>query len=71
MNSSSQAAADIAQTPYALELRRIQMITEVGAEQNTTIIILMPSDFVTLAKNLNDKLEIKKIDQNLSGQPKQ
>jgi regulator of protease activity HflC (stomatin/prohibitin superfamily) len=66
-----QAAADIAQTPYALELRRMQMITEVGAEQNTTTIILMPSDFVTLAKNLNDKLEIEKIIQNITGQAKQ
>lgn len=43
-------AKQIAENPMALELRRMQMITEVGAEQNTTTIILMPSDFVTLAK---------------------
>lgn len=32
-----------------LELRLIQMISEVGAEQNT-IIMIMPSEFVTMAK---------------------
>ena len=50
------AAGAIATNPAALELRRMQMIAEVGAEQNTTTIILMPSDFVTLAKNLAAKL---------------
>lgn len=33
-----------------LKLRRMQMISEVGAEQNTTTIIMMPSEFVTMAK---------------------
>jgi hypothetical protein len=40
----------------ALELRRMQMISEVGAEQNSTTIILMPSDFVTLAKDISQRL---------------
>jgi len=44
----------IEQNPAALELRRMQMITEVGVEQNTTTIILMPSDFVTLARSISD-----------------
>ena len=43
----------------ALELRRMQMISEVGVEHNTTTIILMPSDFVTLAKTLTDKFGAK------------
>jgi hypothetical protein len=30
----------------------MQMITEVGAEQNTTTIIMMPSEFVTMAESL-------------------
>jgi hypothetical protein len=34
----------------------MQMISEVGAEQNTTTIIMMPSEFVTLAKSLSDSL---------------
>jgi hypothetical protein len=40
------------QNPAGLELRRMQMITEVGAEQNTMTIIMMPSEFVEMARNL-------------------
>jgi regulator of protease activity HflC (stomatin/prohibitin superfamily) len=52
----SQGAKQMAENPVALELRRMQMISEVGAEQNSTTIILMPSDFVTLAHNLSERL---------------
>jgi regulator of protease activity HflC (stomatin/prohibitin superfamily) len=44
-----EAAALIMENPAGLELRRMQMITEVGAEQNTTTIIMMPSEFVSAA----------------------
>ena len=44
-----KAAETIARHPAALELRRMQMIQEVGAEQNTSTIILMPSEFVSAA----------------------
>ena len=44
-----QAAEVIMQNPAGLELRRMQMITEVGAEQNTMTIIMMPSEFVSMA----------------------
>lgn len=37
------------QSPAGLELRRMQMITAVGAEQNTMTIIMMPSEFVAMA----------------------
>ncbi len=47
-----EAAAAIMENPAGLELRRMQMITEVGAEQNTTTIIMMPSEFVSLAHDL-------------------
>jgi len=43
------ASEIIMQNPAGLELRRMQMITEVGAEQNTMTIIMMPSEFVTMA----------------------
>ena len=56
----SDAAEMIARNPVALELRRMQMIAEVGAEQNTTTIIMMPSEFVTLAKSVADSLTAKK-----------
>jgi regulator of protease activity HflC (stomatin/prohibitin superfamily) len=54
--SEKLAAASIqmAANPAALELRRFQMIAEVGAENNSTTVIMIPSDFVTLAKSLND-----------------
>lgn len=48
----AEASVVITQNPIALELRRMQMITEVGAEQNTSTIIMMPSEFVTLADNV-------------------
>ena len=52
----SEAAKEIALNPMSLELRRMQMITEVGAEQNTTTIILMPSEFMNMAQSIADKL---------------
>jgi hypothetical protein len=52
----SLGAQQIAENPMALELRRMQMISEVGAEQNSTTIILLPSDFVTLAKDISQRL---------------
>ncbi len=50
----SAAAAQITANPAALELRRMQMISEVGAENNSTTVIMIPSDFVSLAHGLND-----------------
>jgi len=52
----SEAACEIANNPMSLELRRMQMITEVGAEQNTTTIILIPSEFLNMAQAVADKL---------------
>ncbi len=52
----SAAAAQIMENPAALELRRMQMISEVGAENNSTTVLMIPSDFVSLAQTLNDFL---------------
>jgi regulator of protease activity HflC (stomatin/prohibitin superfamily) len=52
----SMAAAQITANPAALELRRMQMISEVGAENNSTTVLMIPSDFVSLAHTLNDYL---------------
>jgi len=49
-----QAAETIMQSPAGLELRRMQMITEVGAEQNTMTIVMMPSEFVSMARGLGE-----------------
>lgn len=48
------AAMVIMESPAGLELRRMQMITEVGAEQNTTTIVMMPSEFVSMARGLGE-----------------
>ena len=50
----ADAAQQIANNPVAIELRRMQMVTEVGAENNSTTVIMMPSDFVTFAKSFGD-----------------
>lgn len=52
-------ARQLGEHPLALELRRMQMITEVGAEKNSTTIMLMPSDFVTLANGITQFLNRK------------
>jgi regulator of protease activity HflC (stomatin/prohibitin superfamily) len=52
----ANAAEQITQNPLSLELRRMQMISEVGAEQNTTTVIMMPSEFVSVAKGVADYL---------------
>jgi regulator of protease activity HflC (stomatin/prohibitin superfamily) len=53
----SQGARQMADNPVALELRRMQMIAEVGAENNSATIMLIPSDFVHLARTVSDYLE--------------
>jgi regulator of protease activity HflC (stomatin/prohibitin superfamily) len=57
---ASKKLADAAQTmannPVAVELRRMQMVTEVGAENNSTTVMMIPSDFVSLAKSFSDYL---------------
>src|SRR5260221_834434 len=53
----SAASAKMAGNPAALELRRMQMIAEDGAENNSTTVLMIPSDFVFLAKSLSEYLQ--------------
>jgi len=53
-----EAADEISRSAAALELRRMQMLTEIGAEQNTMTVIMMPSEFVSAAGALA-KLAVK------------
>jgi hypothetical protein len=46
----SEASKTILQNPLALELRRMQMLTEIGAENNTKTAVMIPSDLITLAR---------------------
>ena len=52
----SAAAEKMAGNPAALELRRMQMISEVGAENNSTTVIMIPSEFATLSKTVSEYL---------------
>jgi regulator of protease activity HflC (stomatin/prohibitin superfamily) len=53
----AEASQKIVENPAALELRRLQMLTEIGAENNTTTILMMPSDFISLAKTWTDAMQ--------------
>jgi regulator of protease activity HflC (stomatin/prohibitin superfamily) len=53
-----RAAEVIMQNPAGLELRRMQMSTEVGAEQNTMTIVMMPSEFVAMARGIADAAKV-------------
>ncbi len=48
----AEASQLISANPAALELRRMQMLTEIGAENNTTTVVMMPSDFINAAKRI-------------------
>ena len=52
----SAAAAQMMTNPAALELRRMQMISEVGAENNSTTVLMIPSDFVSLSHTFSEYL---------------
>ena len=56
----ADAAQQMANNPVAVELRRMQMVTEVGAENNSTTVLMIPSDFVSLAKSLSEYLREQK-----------
>lgn len=60
---ASQKLAEAAQlmvgNPAALELRRMQMVAEVGAENNSTTVIMVPAEFVHIAGSLSKFLEGK------------
>src|SRR5215813_8588277 len=50
----ADAAQQMANNPVAVELRRMQMVTEVGAENNSTTVLMIPSDFVSMSKSFGD-----------------
>lgn len=48
----AEAAGIIAQNPIALELRRLQTISEIGAEHNSTTVMMIPTEFLSIASKL-------------------
>jgi regulator of protease activity HflC (stomatin/prohibitin superfamily) len=55
----AMAAAVIQQQPAAIQLRYLQTLVEIGAEQNTTIVFPLPIDLITsMAQVLNGSKDI-------------
>jgi regulator of protease activity HflC (stomatin/prohibitin superfamily) len=52
----SEASQQMSNNPVALELRRLQTLTEIGAENNTTTVMLVPTELIALTKQMADKL---------------
>ena len=50
----TQGAKEMEGSPIALELRRMQMLSEIGIDNNTTTIVLVPSDFTNAAKSFTE-----------------
>ena len=50
----TEAAKVIAESPNALILRQLQTWQEIGAEQNS-LVILVPTEFATIVKSLQEK----------------
>ena len=50
----TQGAKEMEGSPIALELRRMQMLSEIGIDNNTTTVILMPSEFTNAAKSFTE-----------------
>ncbi|MBC8085186.1 MAG: slipin family protein [Hymenobacter sp.] len=48
----TQGAQQMEASPMALELRRMQMISEIGIDNNTTTVVLVPSEFSHAARSL-------------------
>jgi regulator of protease activity HflC (stomatin/prohibitin superfamily) len=48
----SQAAETISTAPGALELRRLQTLSEIGVENNTTIVAMLPVELVHAARKI-------------------
>src|SRR5258708_6642645 len=52
----AHAALRMMTNPGALELRRRQIVSEVGAENNSTVVVMLPAEFLALARNLNEQV---------------
>ena len=58
----TQGAKEMEGSPIALELRRMQMLSEIGIDNNTTTIVLVPSDFTQAARSFSEMISKKKLD---------
>lgn len=56
----TQGAKEMEGSPISLELRRMQMLSEIGIDNNTTTVILIPSEFTNAAKSFTELVASKK-----------
>jgi regulator of protease activity HflC (stomatin/prohibitin superfamily) len=63
----TQGAKQMEGSPIALELRRMQMLSEIGIDNNTTTVMLIPSDFTTAARSFTDMVNMQKAPQPPKG----
>jgi regulator of protease activity HflC (stomatin/prohibitin superfamily) len=56
----TQGAKQMEGSPIALELRRMQMLSEIGIDNNTTTVMLIPSDFTTAARSFTEMVNKQK-----------
>lgn len=57
----TQGAREMEGSPIALELRRMQMLSEIGIDNNTTTIVLVPSDFSNAARSFTELVKTKSV----------
>jgi len=48
----TQGAMQMSESPIALELRRLQMLSEIGIDNNTATIIMLPSEIIQAAQKI-------------------
>ncbi|MDJ0365569.1 slipin family protein [Hymenobacter sp. H14-R3] len=53
----TQGALEMEKSPIALELRRMQMLSEIGIDNNTTTVVLIPSEFTQAAKSFSQMVQ--------------
>ena len=56
----TQGAKQMENSPFSLELRRMQMLSEIGIDNNTTTVILMPSEFSNAARSFTEMVNKQK-----------
>ena len=56
----SLSAQQMSGNPTALELRRMQMLSEIGIDNNTTTVIMMPAEFQNAARSFTEFVNLQK-----------
>ncbi|MCE1197602.1 MAG: slipin family protein [Marinilabiliales bacterium] len=60
----TQGAKQMQESPISLELRRMQMLSEIGIDNNTTTVILMPAEFSNAAKSFTEMVSQNKASES-------